>query len=165
MKRHAITAAILASAAFAAPAMAQDVGASILGNDDAAVGTVLSNDGTTVVVDTGTHRVPLGMDAFAEADGVYTLNTTKADLDTAYGAMLAEQQAALDAALVVGAEVKTADQQVLGPVTEVLDDGVVVTHMEQPFTLPLEAFTVDQDGALMVMVEMAVIMEALGTAG
>ena len=163
MKRFALTAAILASATFAAPAMAQDVGASIMGNDDAEIGTVASNDGTTVVVDTGTHQVPLGTEAFAQADGVWTMNTTKAELDTAFANLVAQQQAALDAALVVGAEVATADQQPLGPVTEILDDGVIVTHMDQAVTLPRDLFALDAEGTLIVLANMADVMAALSS--
>lgn len=84
MNRFALTAAAAMATAFAAPAMAQDAGVTIVGNDDIEIGTVASNDGSTVVVDTGTHQIPLGTDAFAEREGVWTLNTTKVELDTAW---------------------------------------------------------------------------------
>ncbi|WP_133303917.1 hypothetical protein [Aurantiacibacter aquimixticola] len=165
MKRFALTAATIAAFA-AAPAAAQDAGVAIVGNDDAEIGTVLSNDGTTVVVDTGTHQVPLGTEAFAEREGVWTLNTTKTELDAAFGQLVAEQQVALEAALVVGAEVKTADAQALGTIDEINDNGIVVTHMDQPMNLQRDMFALDQDGALIVLAEMAAIMEALAaTAG
>ena len=159
MKRFAITTAALAL--FAAPAAAQDAGVTVMGNDDAAIGTVLSNDGTTVVVDTGTHQVPLGTDAFAEREGAWTLNTTKTELDTAFGAMVAEQEAALEAALVVGAEVKTADAQVLGTIEEITDEAVLLTHAGQPLGLPHDIFGVDAEGNLMILADMAAIMEAM----
>ncbi|WP_156169891.1 hypothetical protein [Aurantiacibacter luteus] len=165
MTRFALTAAATLAALVAAPAAAQEVGTTIVGNDGVAIGTVLANDGTGVVVDTGTHQVPLGVEAFAERDGAWTLNTTQAELDTAYGAMLAEQEAALAAALTVGASVVTADAQALGPVTEINGETVVVTHMDTPLALPREAFGVDAEGTLMVRADMAAIMAAMNGAG
>ena len=164
MKRFAITTAALAVLA-AAPAAAQDAGATIMGNDDAAVGTVLSNDGTTVIVDTGTHQVPLGPEAFAEREGVWTLNTTKAELDTTFGEMMAQQQAALQAALVVGAEVVTADAQLVGPITEINEQAVVVEHGGQPVGLPHEMFALDAEGKLMILADMESLMQAMAAAG
>ncbi|GGD48455.1 hypothetical protein GCM10011411_05240 [Aurantiacibacter arachoides] len=137
----------------------------MMGNDGVAIGTVLANDGTTVVLDTGTWQVPLGPDAFAQNEGTWTLNTTKAELETAYSGMVAEQEAALASALTVGAEVVTADAQALGPVSEVNDTTVVVTHMDTPLALPREAFAVDGNGTLMVRADMAAIMAAMNGAG
>lgn len=165
MNRFALAAAALAGTAFAVPAVAQDVGATVMGNDDAAVGTVLSNDGITVVLDTGTHQVPLGPDAFAEREGAWTLNTTQAELDTAWAAIVAEQEAALAAALVVGAPVITADAQELGTVDEINEDAVVVTHADTPLALPRNLFSVDPEGKLMVLANMADIMAAMNGAG
>ncbi len=164
MYRFAFAAVAAATTALATPAVAQDAGATIMGNDDAAVGTVLSNDGTTVVVDTGTNQVSLGTAAFAEREGVWTLNTTQAELDTAWAAMVAEQEAALASALVVGAEILTSDAQTLGTVEELTETGVVLTHAGQPMELPKNLFTVSDDGALMVLADMAAIMTALESA-
>ncbi|RPF72354.1 hypothetical protein [Aurantiacibacter spongiae] len=164
MKRLAFTAAALATLA-AAPVAAQDAGTTIMGNDDAAVGTVLSNDGTTVVIDTGTHQVPLGTAAFAETDGTWTLNTTKAELDTAYGDLMAQQQAALDAALVEGAAVATADAMPLGTVESLDEANVVVVTEAGPMSLERAMFAVGDNGGLMVLANHADIMAALEQAG
>ena len=164
MKRFAATAAALAILA-AAPVAAQDAGVTVMGNDDAAVGTVLSNDGTTIVVDTGTHQVPLAAETFADREGTWVLNTTKAELDTAYGEMMAEQQAALEAALVVGADVMTSDAQMLGAITEINEEAVVLDHMGQPLGLPHDLFALDPEGTLIVLADMAAIMEAMASAG
>ncbi|AKQ42448.1 hypothetical protein CP97_11025 [Aurantiacibacter atlanticus] len=162
MNRFALTAAAAMATAFAAPAMAQDAGVTIVGNDDIEIGTVASNDGSTVVVDTGTHQIPLGTDAFAEREGVWTLNTTKVELDTAWAQIVAEQEAALAAAIVVGADVITADAQALGTIETVNADDVVLTHADQPMTLPKNLLALDEEGKLMVLANMADIMAAVG---
>ncbi|QZH75111.1 MAG: hypothetical protein JY451_00250 [Erythrobacter sp.] len=164
MNRFTLAAAAVAATTFAAPAMAQDVGATVMGNDDAAIGTVLSNDGTTIVVDTGAQQVPLGPDAFAQREGVWTLNTTKAELDASWAQLVAEQEAALTAALVVGASVMTADAQDLGTVEEINADAVVVNHADTPLALPINLFGVDPEGNLIVLANMADIMAAMSQA-
>ena len=60
-------------------------GASVLGNDGGMIGTVSQVDAQAVVVDTGTHQIPLPRDAFAQGESGLTLNITKAELDTSYG--------------------------------------------------------------------------------
>lgn len=161
MSRFVFTTVAAATTVFAAPAMAQDAGATIMGNDDAAIGTVLSNDGTTIVVDTGTHQVPLGAEAFAEREGVWTLNTTQADLDTAWAQVVADQEAALQAALVVGAPVVTADAQTLGTIEEITEEAIVLSHADQPLALPKNLFALDGNGMVMVLANMADIMAAM----
>src|SRR5690606_33195576 len=66
----------LSLASTSGAALAQDAGATIMGNDEAAVGTVVSNDGSNVVVDTGKHQVPLAADSFVENEGVWSVNIT-----------------------------------------------------------------------------------------
>jgi hypothetical protein len=163
MKYHALVAAA-ALALAPATALAQDVGATINGNDGAAVGTVVSNDGSTIVVDTGTHRVPLPADVFATGDTGSTLNTTKAELDTLYAGQLAEAAAARDAALVAGAAVVTADAQALGAVETIEGDNVVIREGEFVVTLPREMLAVDANGQLMALANHADIMAALEAA-
>ena len=130
----------IALAAIAAPLAAQDVGATVTGNDGNPVGTVIANDGTTVTVDTGTHRVPLGPDSFAMGADGPTLNTTKAELDATFGALEAERRAALDAALVAGAPVVTADAQPLGTVEPIEGEAVVIARSEGTLRLGREVF-------------------------
>lgn len=154
-------AAAAAAIAFSAPAMAQDVGVSVVGNDDVVIGTVAQNDGTTVVVDTGSYQVPLGADAFAEREGTWTLNTTKTDLETAYGAMVAEAEAALAEAMVVGAAVVTADAQALGTIAEINEEAVLLEDGEERIALPKNLFALDGNGALIVLANHADIMAAL----
>jgi len=79
--------------------------------------------------------------------------------------MLAEQEAALTAALVVGAPVVTADAQDLGTVEQINDDAVVLTHADRPLALPRNLFSVDPEGRLMVLANMADILAAMNGAG
>lgn len=152
-----------AAAAFAltTPAMAQDVGVEVVGNDGVVIGTVAQNDGTNVLLDTGTYQVPLGAAAFAEREGAWTLNTTKTDLETAYGNMVAEAQAALEAAMVVGAEVATADAQSLGVIEEISEEAVLLADGEERIALPKNLFALDGEGSLVVLANHADIMAAL----
>ncbi len=157
------TAAALTVAAFAAPAIAQEAGASIMGNDGKVVGTVASNDGTTVMLDTGAHQVPLGPDMFAQADGAWSINTTKTDLDTMMDEMKAQQMAALEAALVEGAAVVTADAMPLGTIEMIEPEAIVLTYKEAPLTLPKNLFALDGNGAVMVLANHSAIMAAMNT--
>ena len=165
MKRIAFTAAATIAAFAAAPAMAQDAGVTVMGNDDAAIGTVLSNDGTTVVLDTGTHEVSLGTEAFGENTGVWSLNMTKAQLDAAWANMLAQQQAALETAMVAGAEVFTADEMLLGAIEEVDETNVTLTHADEPLALPKDNFALNAEGKLVFLATMADVMAALEAQG
>lgn len=154
-------AAAAAAIALSTPAMAQDAGVEVVGNDDVVIGTVDSNDGTTVMLNTGTYVVPLGTDAFAEREGTWTLNTTKTDLETAYGAMVAQAEAALAEAIVVGAEVVTADAQSLGMIETINEDAIVLQDGEEVISLPKNLFALNGEGALIVLANHADIMAAL----
>ncbi|MFC3097276.1 hypothetical protein [Alteraurantiacibacter palmitatis] len=155
-----------AAAMLAAPVavMAQDVGATVTGNDANPIGTVVSNDGATVVVDTGAHRVPLPLDVFANGEGGPTLNTTRAELDSIYERQLAEAAAARDAALVEGASVVTADQQVLGKIDMIDGDNIVIREGDFVVTLPREMLAVNGEGALIALASMDAIQQALQAA-
>ncbi|TIX51808.1 hypothetical protein [Alteraurantiacibacter aquimixticola] len=157
-------AAALVIAPFAA--QAQDVGATVMGNDGNAIGTVLSNDGTLVTVDTGKHQVPLGVEMFGSDENGPTLNIAKAQLDQMMDDQIAAATATRDAALVVGAEVVTADQQSLGAIDEIDGDNIVIMSAdESKFTLPRELLAVDANGSLMALANHADIMAALEAAG
>ena len=181
--RNLAAASALALAVSAAPALAQDAGVTIIGNDDAPVGTVVSNDGTTVLIDTGKNQVPLPPAAFAEREGKWTMNITKAGLDAAYEAQqaqLAEQEAArkaaeaqakaeaaaaLAAALVEGAEVVSMDAMPLGAVKTLQPEAIVLVAEDASLmTLPRNLFAINGDGALIVRANHADIMAALNGA-
>ncbi|MEP5937281.1 MAG: hypothetical protein ABJ239_03045 [Erythrobacter sp.] len=170
--------ALLASAITAAPmaAHAQDAGTTVFGNDDAPIGAVESNDGTTVVVDTGTHKAPLPANLLAEREGKWTVNATKAQIDGMMAAQAAQAQAAadaaaaaeaeaaakLDAAISVGNSVITADAQPLGTISELIDANVVVTNEEVGLvTLPRSFFALDAEDQLVARANLADILAAV----
>ena len=171
--------AILAGAMAVTPfaANAQDVGATVFGNDDAPVGTVESNDGATVMVNTGKHVAPLPANLLAEREGKWTVNATQAQINGMMDQQVAQQQAAaaeaqaaaateaaakLEAALVVGAPVITNDAQSLGTVSELQAENVVVTNDTAGLiTLPRNFFAVDAEGQLMALASLEQIMAAV----
>lgn len=174
--KYLAAAAVLAIAP--AAAQAQDVGATVMGNDGNAVGTVVANDGTNATVDTGTHQVPLPLESFGTSEAGPTLNITKTALDEmmaaqvaaaeaaqaeAEAAVAAAQAEALAAALVVGTPVITRDAQSLGMIDEIAGENVVIKGVdEQLVTLPNNLFWVDGEGALTVLATMEQIQAAMG---
>jgi len=170
--------ALTAAAVTLAPvaAHAQDVGTTVFGNDDAPVGTVTANDGTTVTIDTGKHQAPLPLNLLAEREIGWTINATQAqvnqlmDQQVAQAAANAEAQAAaeaeaaakLDAALMVGNDVITADAQPLGTISTVGAENIVVTNEEVGLvTLPRGFFALDANNQLVARANLADIMAAV----
>lgn len=146
--------ALLATAMAAAPfaANAQDVGATVYGNDDAAIGTVTVNDGSVVTVDTGKHKAPLPANLLAEREGKWTVNATKAQIDEMMDAQVAAANEARDAALVEGAAVTSADGQPAGTIYTVdTEDMVIIKNDAGIITLTRDSFAADANGALIVL--------------
>ena len=148
-----------------APAPASiEVGTTVYGSDENPIGTVIAAEGDAVLVDTSTNQIPLPAAVFAPGEQGPTLNITKANLDAEFEKQRAELAAKLDAALVVGAEVKTADAQPLGAVQAIENDNVVLEFNSEPLTMPKEYFVVDQTGAPVVRATLAQIEEAVAAA-
>ena len=146
--------ALLATAMAAAPyaANAQDVGATVFGNDDAAIGTVTTNDGSVVTVDTGKHKAPLPANLLAEREGKWTVNATKAQIDEMMDAQVAAANEARDAALVEGASVMSADGQPVGTIYTVdTEDMVIIQNDAGIITLQRDSFAADANGVLVVL--------------
>ena len=136
----AIAAASLATAAYAQDAATVTVGATVTGPDGAAVGTVESVADGVVTVDTGKHKAPLPTNAFGKGESGPTITVTKAQLESMIDQQLAAANAQRDALLVVGAEVHTADHQVLGKVESIDGNNVIVARAEGPVTLLRDHF-------------------------
>ncbi len=171
---------LLAAAAVAAApisAQAQEVGDTVMGNDDAPIGQIIANDGTNVTIDTGTYQVPLPANSFGTSEAGPTLNITKTALEEMMAAQVAQQEAAaaeaqaaaeaaqaeaLAAALVVGTPVITRDAQSLGMIDELAGENVVIKgEGEQLVTLPSNLFWVDDAGSLTVLATLEQIQAAL----
>ncbi|QUL36465.1 hypothetical protein [Erythrobacter sp. JK5] len=147
--------AVLATAMAATPiaANAQDVGATVYGNDDAPIGTVESNAGGVVTVDTGAHKAPLPASLLAEREIGWTVNATKDQIDGMMAAQKAEAEAKRDAALVVGAAVVSAKGLPAGTLSEVdlVEDAIVLDTETGPIALKKEHFAVNPEGQLMAL--------------
>ena len=146
--------AVFAAAIAATPiaASAQDAGTTVFGNDEAPVGTVESNDGTTVVIDTGKHKAPLPANLLAEREGKWTINATQAQVNQLMDQQVAQAAAARDAALVEGAAVMSADGQPSGTIYTIdSEDTVILKNTGGIVTLKRDSFAVDANGALMAL--------------
>jgi len=146
--------AIAAAALTAAPfvAYAQDVGAVVIGNDDAPIGTVTSNEAGIVTVDTGEHSAPLPANMLAQREGNWTVNATQAQINSMMDAQVAAANEARDAALVKGAAVVSADGMPAGTVFTVDNaDTVIVQSDAGIITLTRESFAMNASGALMAL--------------
>ncbi|MEM7665768.1 MAG: hypothetical protein AAF250_07900 [Pseudomonadota bacterium] len=133
-------------------ASAQDVGATVYGNDDAPIGTVESNADGVVIVDTGAHKAPLPANLLAEREIGWTVNATKAQIDGMMAAQQAEANAKRDAALVEGATVLSADGMPAGTIYTVdSEDTAIVKSDAGIITLKRDSFAVNGDGALMAL--------------
>lgn len=172
MKIAKLALAAVALAATPVVAHAQDVGATVYGNDGQPIGTVESNDGTTAVIKVGEFTAPLPLNIFGRGESGPTLNATrdavyaqlkaadeqaKAAAAEAQAKAAAEMAAKVDAALVAGAAVLSADAQPAGVVATIDNemDAVVVEREGGVVTLKREHFAVDANGALMALFTVA----------
>ncbi|MEP3420361.1 MAG: hypothetical protein ABJN35_01380 [Erythrobacter sp.] len=145
-----LIAAAVALSPFAASA--QDVGATVMGNDDAPIGTVTANEGGVVTVDTGKHSAPLPANLLAQRDGQWSVNATQAQINGMMDAQVAAANAARDAALVEGAAVVSAEGTPAGTVFTVDTENTVIVQSEAGIiTLTRESFAVSPSGALMAL--------------
>lgn len=151
LAKMAVSAA-LATALLPAAALAQvAAGATVYGPQGSEVGTIVSIEGGTVMLDTGTYKAPLPENAFGKSEKGPTITVTRAQID----AMMAEQVAAAnakrDAALVAGAAVITAKGAPAGSIKSVEGDAIVLESPSGAVALKREHFAVDAQGALMAL--------------
>ena len=135
MKKSLIAAAIAAASLAPVAAVAQEaaataaaptVGAKVFDPEGNEIGTVESVQGDVVTVSTGTARAGLPKTAFAMREKGLAIGMTKAQLEAAVNGAAAQNGAAMDAALVVNAPVKSSDGVVLGTVSKVAGEDVSV---------------------------------------
>lgn len=123
--------AIAAVALTATPVLANDqvaAGATVFGPEGNEVGKIVSMENGQAVLDTGKHKVPLGVEMYGKSDKGPTITVTKVQLDGMIDAQLAEAAAKRDAALVAGASVMTADHKTLGNIVEISGDNIVIAR-------------------------------------
>lgn len=129
MKFAKLAAAALALSATTALANDQVVvGATVFGPEGNQVGTIVTVGDGQATLDTGKHKVPLGVEMYGQGETGPTITVIKAQLDGMIDAQLAEAAARRDAALVAGAAVMTADHQPLGTIDEINGDNIVIAR-------------------------------------
>jgi sporulation protein YlmC with PRC-barrel domain len=157
-------AAALACMTMSAPALAQDAavaaGATVYGPDGTEVGTIEQIDGTNVVINTGNMTATLPANVLGAGESGPTIGWNKADLEAAITAEQQKASEAVAAALVPGAQLYSVDGLVVGTVSEVGEDGmVVVEHTSAgPIQLPKDQMTVQ--GANLTFLATAADLEA-----
>ena len=162
LAKMAATAA-LATVFLPAAALAQvAAGATVYGPQGGEVGTVVSVDNGTVLVDTGVHKAPLPENAFGKGDKGPTITVTKAQIDAMMDEQIAAANAKRDAALVAGAAVVTAKGAPAGSIKSVEGDAVVLESPSGAVALKREHFAVDAQGALMALFTADQIATAAG---
>jgi len=140
-------------AATPATAFAQDVGATVYGNDGNAIGTVENVADGIVLIDTGKHKAPIPADLIGAGETGPSINATKEQIDAMMDAQVAEATAKRDAALVAGAPVVSANGNPAGTLTEVdlAMDAIILESPDGPVALKREHFAVDANGQLMAL--------------
>ena len=161
--------AVAALALSATPVLANDqvaAGAAVFGPEGNQVGTIVTVENGQAVLDTGKHKVPLGVDMYGEGPNGPVISVTKAQLDGMVDAQLAEAATKRDAALVAGADVMSADHQPLGKVLRVEGNNIVIARggdETKLVTLLREHFDASDHG-LMARLTIAQIDAASGAA-
>lgn len=160
-----LSAAALPAAAYAqaaAPTIA--AGATVYGPQGNEVGKIEKVEGDLVTVNTGKHSATLQKSAFGSIDKGLAIGFTQAQLDQAIEAAAQAAADKLNAALVAGTAIVTADAVPLGAVKSVGEDGMVLIGREAgDFSLPRAAFALDGTN-LKVSMTQAQIDEALAAA-
>ena len=150
----------LAAAALALPTAALSQadglveGATVYGPQGNPVGTIDALDGGNVVVNTGTYSATLAGNAFATGENGPVISMTQAQLNAAIAKTVEKADEKLDAALVAGAPLRSADGAAVGKVESISDEGVVTVHREGgSFALDKAMFAADDQGLLLAMTE------------
>lgn len=138
-----------ASATSAAPVLT--VGATIYDPQGGEVGKIDSLTNDAVVVDTGASKAALPKSAFAAGAKGLTVMITKAQIDEQVAAATQKATAALDAALVAGAEVRGKAGAPIGTIKEVTAEQVVIDRAAGPVSLSRKAFGMGAQGLFISM--------------
>lgn len=143
-----LPAAMLAFSPLAASNDGVTVGATVFGPQGNEVGTIEQVDGQSAIVNTGKHKVPLGLEAFGASDKGPTITVTKAQLDEIVDKQIAETNAKRDAALVAGTAVVSAQNAPLGTVDSVDGDTVILARNDKKVALKREHFGMSEQGLM-----------------
>ncbi len=161
MKKSLIAALLMGAFMTPGVALAQDaaeasapslaVGATVYDSQGGEVGTIEKVAGQAVIVYTGTNRATLGANAFVKGPKGPVIGMTKAQLDAAVEQAAAKADAAMAAALVPEAEIRSQDDVVVGKVEKIDGDDVIVALEDGAITLKKEHLTTDANGLKLFM--------------
>lgn len=138
-----------ASGAVVAPTLV--VGTMIYDAQGGEVGKIDSVTNDAVVVDTGTYKATLPKSAFGAGSKGPTVTITKVQINEQVAAATQKASAAIDAALVAGAEVKGKAGVPIGTIKEVTAENVVIDRAAGPVSLSRKAFGVGPQGLFISM--------------
>lgn len=160
--------ALIATLLAATPAMAsaQDLGATVYGNDGNAIGTVENVADGIVLIDTGKHKAPIPAELIGTGETGPSINATKDQIDAMMDAQIAEATAKRDASLVAGAAVLSANGNPAGTLTEVdlAMDAIILESPDGPVAMKKEHFAVDANGQLVALFTREQIASAAASA-
>lgn len=154
----------VAPAASAAAELTIAPGVTIYDPQGGTVGTVLEVSDEVVLVNTGKHTAPLPANAFAKGPNGPIISLTQVQLNQMLDQQLAQAAQQRDTALVEGAMVHTVDDAMLGTVTSINADDIVVTGDNGPVAMLRNQFAVNPQGTLIVLFTEAQIAEAAAAA-
>jgi hypothetical protein len=118
--------------------------------DGTVAGTIREVSGSAVVVDTGRNIVTLGYESFVAAKIGPTIGYTKAQLDASVAAILADQKARLDAAIVMGAQLRSSDGVTVGSIRRINPDGsVMISNDERAYRIERSQLSTDAAGLVL----------------
>lgn len=147
--------ALLAGALAVTPAVAQaqDLGATIYGNDGNPVGTVAEVDDQVVVIDTGKHKAAVPVSMLYDAEAGKSVNATKDQVDAMMDERVAESNAKRDAAIILGASVVSTGGRDVGTLTAVdlAADNIMLETPQGLLQMRKEHFMVNPQGQLAVL--------------
>lgn len=139
--------ALAQQAPAAAAAVKLDVGTTVYDSEGAEIGKVTANDGANVVVMLGDKQVGLPITSFGQGEKGPALGITVAQLSAGIEQQAAAAGAALDAALVPGADIRSAQGTVVvGKVKSNDAEGVAVATAQGDVSLPKSAFFMSPQG-------------------
>lgn len=122
------------------------VGSVVFDPQGGEVGKIESIAGDVVVLDTGTSKASLPKSAFGTSAKGPTVTATRGQIDAMVAASLAKSNAALEAALVPGAQVRGSAGALVGTIKDVAGDLVTIDRAAGPVRIARKAFALGANG-------------------
>lgn len=170
--KYLVAASLLAAAGIPAATQAQEAvelsaGTMVYGPEGNEVGTIESVNGDAVVLNTGNNIANLGRGSFVQGPNGPVIGFTKEKLDEviekAAADAAAKREAALSAALVPGAALRSYDGVAIGSIETIEEDGSIIVKQDETHKIALSRaqFSTD-DAGLIVLFTKEQLDAALG---